>query len=236
MIATRALRARCSTISLSAMTRAGSCFSRLPPSPQIDFAIRSISARAAASWRREIASPWRNAFWLARFLPTADLGPVLLAALRRLAARFVSEVMTVTRTLLRLDVPLARDGRAPRRAGLCLCANTLVLHRSNASPIPFERTQPDAPATVAPTRLKTLRDPAHLFVPPRAWARASSRLRLLIQQRPSQPSRLPMCVASLLELLVVQPKGDRLRRCCSRCCWCPCRTGPSPTPSRPPRW
>src|SRR6266516_6543734 len=100
MIATRVMRARRSTISLSALTRAGSYFSRLAPSPQINFAMRSISAWAAASWRREIASPWRNAFWLARFLPAADLGPVLVAALRRLAARFVSEVMTVLRKLL----------------------------------------------------------------------------------------------------------------------------------------
>ena len=87
------------------MTRASSYFSRLAPSPQINFAIRSISARVSASWPREIASPWHNAFWLARFLPAADLGPVLLAALRRLAARFVSDVMTVPRKLFRLGVP-----------------------------------------------------------------------------------------------------------------------------------
>src|SRR6266446_9389242 len=114
MIATRAMRALRSTISLSALTRASSCFSRLAPSPEINFAMRSISARVAGSWRREIASPWRNAFWLARVLLAADLGPVLLAALRRLAARFVSEVMTVPRRLAGLTCLIETSGALHR--------------------------------------------------------------------------------------------------------------------------
>jgi hypothetical protein len=43
-------------------------------------------------------SPWRNAFWLERALPSAVVGPVLLVALRRLAALCFSEVMAVARS------------------------------------------------------------------------------------------------------------------------------------------
>src|SRR5260370_21387208 len=97
MIATYAVCTRLSLMCSSAMARACLYCSGVAASPQNHLARRSISAEVAGSRGAIAASPWRNAFVRARFLPCAVLGPVLLVALLRLAAIFFVEVMLALR-------------------------------------------------------------------------------------------------------------------------------------------
>src|SRR5260370_36862451 len=106
MMATYAVCTRCSMMCASAMARACSYCSGVAPSPQNHLARRSISAEVAESRGAIAASPWRNAFVRARFLPCAVLGPVLLVALLRLAAIFFVVVIVDLRKA-------CSDGRCP---------------------------------------------------------------------------------------------------------------------------
>jgi len=87
MIAARTRRTRSTSTCASAMPSAATrCVSRAP-FPAIRSASAATSAASVASARTGRLSPWRNALRATAALPAAVRGPVLRAALTRLAAR-----------------------------------------------------------------------------------------------------------------------------------------------------
>jgi hypothetical protein len=61
------------------------------------FAMRSICDETKGSCAVIVASPWRSALRLAHALPRAVLGPVLFAALLRLALALAADVIFLPR-------------------------------------------------------------------------------------------------------------------------------------------
>ena len=76
-------------------------------SPAIWRASSSICSVISAPARGRLR-PWRKAFWLTRFLPLRERGPVLLPALRRFAAiwRSLAMMSRLVRNVIEADPPI----------------------------------------------------------------------------------------------------------------------------------
>jgi hypothetical protein len=90
MICARTRRMRSISICASAMRSAAALCSSLAPSPAIRRASAAASAASAGSASTGRLSPWRSALRALRCLPARVRGPVLRAALARLASRTFS--------------------------------------------------------------------------------------------------------------------------------------------------